>query len=340
MPTFAVRGTDANLDTPMTHFATVSLSREIGLNTLVSAQYAGSFGRELYTVYNVNRPGSAAAFAGSTDPLARLNPAFGPINYLTTDGRSNYNALIVEAANSTWRSLGLQMSARYRYAKTLDNVSAFPGTGLTSFGTNQLTPFNPDNDYGPSAFDLRHRFIASLNWEVPLNRFSSADWSKSVLGGWQITGIFNVQSGLPFTIFNCAGAATAEAPCPRLASTSNFDTNDLDDPTPDATIPNRFVFFNPTVGAVTPGAVFPPFTAGTTGRNAFRGPRTWNVDAGVHKRFAITEDTSLQFRGEFFNLFNNANLFVPQAVDISSTGYVPAFQSGRRFVQFGVKLLF
>lgn len=92
---------------------------------------------------------------------------------------------------------------------------------------------------------------------------------------------------------------------------------------------------------MTPGTVFRPFAAATTTRNAFRGPRFWNVDAGLHKRFKFTETASLQFRAELYNVFNRANFFIPgNAVDVSSTGYIPAFRSGQRNLQLAVKLLF
>jgi hypothetical protein len=344
LPSFAVRGVAATLETPMIHFWNVSLERELGRNTIGAVQYAGSQGRDLYTVSNVNRPGSGAAFLNDPTLTARLNPAFGPITYLTTGGRSNYNALLLELSNSTWRTIGLQMSARYRYAKSLDNVSTFTNSGLTSLSSNLLDPFNPDNDYGPSDSDIRHRFLASFNWEIPFERVGDQLFggARRFFGGWQLTGIFNVQSGTPFSVFNCTGALTAETPCPRLVLTSESGRNGLDEPMPDATIPNRFVFLNPAqaAGGVTPGTVFAPFPAGTTGRNFFRGPNFWNIDMGIHKRFALTEDASFQIRGEFFNLFNHANLFVPNTVDLSANGFVPAFKSGRRHAQLAVKFLF
>lgn len=349
-PAFAARGVEGTLETPMIQFWNISLERELGRNTTAAVQYVGSHGRDLYTVFNANRPGSGAAFLNDSSTTARLNPAFGPISYLTTDGRSNYNALLVEVANSTWRTIGLQMSARYRYAKALDNVAGSVSSGLSGFTPNQLDPFNANNDYGPSDFDIRHRFIASFNWEVPLEKLgdrffggSRTSVGRQLFGGWQVTGIFNAQTGTPFTVFNCGGAVTAEVPCPRLVLTGDIDRNGLGDLSPDPTIPNRFAYFNTTEttgGAVTPGNVFAPFTSGTPGRNFFRGPNFWNVDMGVHKRFGFTEGTSFQIRGEFFNVFNNANLFVPGAVDISTSGYVPAFKSGRRHVQLALKFLF
>ena len=347
-PGLFLSAAESTLETPRHHFWNVSLERELTANTIAALQYAGGHGEELYTLSNINRPGSAAAFLGDPNPLARLNPQFGPINFLATNGRSNYNAMIAEVSNSSWRRIGLQFTARYRFAKALDNISSFFGSP-TSLGANLLDPFNADNDYGVSDFDIRHRFIGSFNWEVPFDKIGDRFFggagsaiARQVFGGWQLTGIFNVQSGAPFSVFNCAGAATAEAPCPRLALSGTVDRDGTGDPRDDATLPNRFVYIDPgsQVTSVAPGNVFAPFAAGTTSRNFFRGPRTWNVDMGLHKRFRFTENSGLQIRGEFFNLFNHANLFVPSNVDVSSTGYVPAFRSGRRIIQLAAKFTF
>lgn len=343
LPPFAVRGIESNIETPMVHFWDFAIERELGRNTIGSFKYSGAAGRDLLTIYNINRPGSLGAFLSSPDPFARLNPDFGRIDFLTSDGRSNYLALIGEIASSTWRNLGLQMSARYRYARSLDNVSGALGGGLTGLSSNLLTPFDPEFAYGPSDFDVRHRFIGSFNWEVPIDRFAfGSDVGRYVLGGWQLTGIFNLQSGYPFDVFNCAGALTAEAPCPRAVLTGASDGDGQDDPRPDPFVPNRFVYIEPSLtgGALVPGNVFPPFAPGTPGRNFYRGPNFWNIDMGLSKRIAFTEETSLQIRGEFYNVFNQANHFVPRDVDISSTGYVPAFRSGRRHIQLAVKFLF
>lgn len=348
LPGSLLFGVDSTLETPRYHMWSVSLERELAPNTVAAIQYAGSHGEELFTLYNANRPGSASLLG--TPNAARLNPNFGPIFFLRTDGRSNYNALIAELTNSTWRRIGLQFTARYRYAKALDNVSSFLGSGLSAFTTNALTPFDPRNDYGPSDFDVRHRFSGSFNWEVPFDRIGDRFFggagsavARQVFGGWQLTGIISANSGQPFTVFNCAGAATAETPCPRLALTGSVNRDGLDDARPDSAVPNRFIFIDPaqtTGGTVTPGDGFGAVAPGTTGRNFFRGPNFWNVDLGVSKRFQLTEKYTLQFRGEFFHAFNHANLFVPSNVDIGSTGFVPAFRDGRRHIQLGVKFVF
>jgi hypothetical protein len=355
LPGFLARGIDRDLDAPRISFWTLALDREIARNTVASLQYAGAHGKDLFTLANINRPGSAAAFLGVGGPTARLNPALGPVFFLRGNGRSNYNALIAEVTNSTWRTIGLQFTARYRWAKALDNVSPFFGNNFGIFGgalaPNSLSPFDPDNDYGPSPWDVRHRFIGSFIWELPFGVDSgccggSDGWRRWLLGGWEVAGIFQAMSGFPFDVFDCGGALTPETPCPRALVAPGVDLGDIRSGSgssfPDPTIPNRFNFLGPGNFALTttPTTVFPPFPPNTIGRNFFRGPNFWDFDFGLYKRFRFSEDTSFQIRGEFYNIFNHSNLFVPGAVDLSSTNFIPGFKRGRRIIQIGGKFIF
>ena len=191
LPGFLARGINRDLDAPRISFWTLALDREIARNTVASLQYAGAHGHDLFTLANVNRPGSALAFLGVGGPTDRLNPALGPVFFLNSNGRSNYNALIADLTNSTWRTIGLQFTARYRFAKALDNVSSFFGNNFGLFGgsftPNLLSPFDPENDYGPSDFDVRHRFIGSVIWEVPYQDGGccggNGGWRRWLLGG-------------------------------------------------------------------------------------------------------------------------------------------------------------
>jgi hypothetical protein len=354
-----VRGIETNISTPRVHFWNVTLEKEISLNTVAALHYAGAAGRDLFTLSNVNRPGSAAAFLGSTDPTARLNPNFGPIFFLTSDGRSNYNAFIAEVTNSTWRTAGLSFTARYRFSKSLDNVSTIFGNNVGTFGNsftpNLLSPFDPNFDYGRSDWDATHRFVGSFTWELPFDWFTQrccngattqSGWQKLVFGGWALSGIVVAQSGLPFTPFNCTGALTAETPCPRAALAPGVVLDDVDRPSggdavASTTVPNFSNFLGTGIFAPTTATTaLPPFPANTPGRNVFQGPNFWNFDFGVYKRFGITEDISVQLRSEFYNIFNHTNLFTPTAVDVGANPFVPAFRNGQRFIQFGARILF
>jgi len=355
-PGQVVRAINRDINTPRIFFWDVSLEREVFRNTTAALQYAGSAGRNLFTLSNVNRPGSAAAFLASTSPSARLNPALNQIFFLDSNGRSNYNAFIADFTNNTWRTNGWQFTARYRFSKALDNVSSFFGNNFGvfsgSFAPNLLSPFNPDNDYGPSDFDVRHRFIGSVTWEVPYDWFGSSSccgggpgWKGRLLSGWSVTGIFAFQTGFPFNVFDCSGALTPETPCPRAQVAPGVNLGGIrsgqGDSFPSATIPNLFNFLSGTnFITTTPSFVFPPFPPNTVGRNFFRGPNFWNIDMGLYKRIRISETTNVQLRGEFYNIFNHANLFVPTGTDISSTPFVPASKFGRRIIQVGAKFYF
>ncbi len=345
LPTTLVSGFQRNnFETARVHFWNLSLERELLPNTVGSIQYVGAAGRNLYALSNINRTGSGAAFNFASPSTARLNSQFGSIYFFNNDGRSNYHALIAELANSTWRSIGLQFSARYRYSRAMDNLNGIVNNGAAGF----LDPFNPGLDYGPSDFDLKHRFSASFNWGVPFERLGvGTGWVGRALGGWQVTGIVLARGGSPFTVVNCANAASAESPCPRAIVTGEVDSLVGDSSVFDTSIANRFNVLganNFALGSFTnvptASSDFGPFAAGTIGRNFFRGPGFWNVDAGIHKQFPLREEMGIQFRAELFNLFNHANLFVPSNVDISSTNFVPAFRDGRRHIQLAVKLTF
>jgi hypothetical protein len=77
-----------------------------------------------------------------------------------------------------------------------------------------------------------------------------------------------------------------------------------------------------------------------TARNSFRGPGYWNIDTGIYKNFRIKERYDLQFRSEFYNFFNNSNLFIRGNETEINTGFVPAFRSGRRAIQLALKFIF
>jgi hypothetical protein len=241
----------------------------------------------------------------------------------------------------------LQFTTRYTFSKSLDNLSSTFSEASNNFNLGLLDPFNPLLDYGPSDFDVRHRFAASFNLEVPFDKLGDFDsgWGKQLVSGWELTGIFTARTGTPFSIFDCTNALSV---CSRLLVRNAIDSNGADNPAPDPLVPNRFAFIDLTgqpagtfINPITGTSDFGPFPASMSGRNAFRAPGFWNLDAGLYKRFAFSEDVSLQFRAEFYNVFNHANLFVRgDEADISTTSFVPAFFSGRRHVQLALKLIF
>jgi hypothetical protein len=262
---------------------------------------------------------------------------------------------------NNWANTGLTLNANYTYAHTLDELSDTFSSSGNEFNLGYLDPFNPKVDYGNSYLDLRHRFTATAIWEVPLAK-NSHGIVKQVVGGWSVAPLFIAETGSPFSIFDCTNALTI---CPyafNAAGTSGIPRSAPSTLTATG-IPDNFIytpftssggtplfdtsFVNPIVGI----SDFGPFPANMNARNAFRGPGFWNVDVSIAKTFPINERMKLQFRGELYNAFNHANLFLASGggdVDVSSNAFVDAQKGGinnstvnsHRNVQLALRLEF
>ena len=344
-PAPSLRAVDPNIVNAYAHFWSGAIQRQLMENTIVSAEYTGSAGRKLYSIANINRPGSGSVYFGDANALGRINTSgSSSINFRGSDGRSNYNAMVLAIDSTNLHNKGLRLTARYTYSQTKDNISNTFAEGQNgAFGLGYLDPFNPDLDYGNSEFDVRHRFTSSFTWNVP-NVKSAKGFFNQLLNGWELTGIINIRSGVPFSVADCTNAfsvcsrAILDGPVKFQGSvTRSAGTNDA---------PNRYNYIDLT--GLHPGAFvdqlgfaeFPPFPSDMSKRDAFRAPGFWNLDSGLYKNFKLTEKYTLQFRFEAYNVFNHANLFVSYAEAEVNTGYVPASFAGRRNVQLAGKFIF
>jgi len=361
LPRTSLRHVREDIRTAYAHFWSAALEHEF-LNSFVgSVEYSGSAGRDLYSIEDINSPFSALAygqpFDPATNPLAYVHPTYSSINTRGNGGFSNYNALTVSMQSRYIQSLGLQFLAKYTWSHAIDNLSSSFSDGANVFNLGLLDPFNPELDKGSADYDIRHRFISSGIWEIPFARDTDG-WQKHLLDGWQVSYIFNARTGAPFTVYDCTNGFLR---CIRLLDNGTIDREGQDDSRPIATQGNTYTYVDltgqlPLAGSfVTPGAVaeyspgvagyaisdFGPFPSNMTARNSFRRPGYWNVDGGLYKNINITERHSIQLRGEFYNLFNHANLFIDDgSVDIFAAPTVTAFKEGRRQVQLAVKFIF
>jgi outer membrane receptor protein involved in Fe transport len=367
LPRTSLRHVEENIPTAYAHFWSAAVEHEIAGTVVASIEYSGSAGRDLYSIERRNLPFSAivdnlpfnpAGVPGQlpTNPLAYANPQYGIINTRGANGLSNYNGLTFGIDTRRIGETGLQFQAKYTWSHALDNLSSTFSEASNNFNLGLLDPDNPRLDYGSSDFDIRHRFISSGIWDVPFAR-GTEGWAKHVLDGWQLTYIYTARTGSPFTVFDCTNGF---ANCIRLLQTGALQLEGSDNPAPDAELPNVFTFidlsshasqFGSYVGRADvaayaeqfglTGADFGPFPSNMTGRNTFRQPGAWNLDGGIYKNFELTERYGMQFRAEFYNVFNHANLLVDTAnVDVSSTDRVTAFRQGRRQVQLALKFIF
>ena len=348
----SARHVDENVRNAYAHFWSGSFQHQLTDNTVFSAEYSGSAGRSLYSIGDINRTGSTAAFGLPVInnvvgvPTTRLNPFVTSQNTRRNDGYSNYGALILSLDSNNFRNTGLTFTARYTLSEAKDNLSStFADTGQT-FHLGFTDQFNPDLDYGPADFDVKHRFTGSFNYEVPFRGESSL--AKHLLGGWSVNSTFVARTGFPFTIFDCTFAVVT---CARLTPSGPLTINTSNPP--DSGDANAFTFVdlsNQTT-RTSPGVSgtynFGPYSPTMVERNSFRGPGFWNVDMGLYKRIRFTERLSLQLRAEVFNLFNHANLYtdygsgeVNSGSVLGKRGVTDTLTLERRNVQLAAKIIF
>ncbi|HSB10324.1 MAG TPA: TonB-dependent receptor [Blastocatellia bacterium] len=358
-PAVSLRAVDPNIVNAYAHFWSFAVERQLSPTTVASLEYSGSAGRKLYSISNINRAGTGFAYGGIPRLASRLNNnGATSINFRGSDGRSNYDALIASIESSRLRNWGLRFTGRYTYSRAKDNLSSTFSESNNNANLGYTDPFNPDLDYGFADFDNRHRIVASWTWEVPTPKLTNRV-AQHLLGGWELTGIFQARSGSPFTIFDCVNG---QQMCSRvlLDGPVSFKGSINHDSVGVSDTPNRYKYID--LFGLHPGAFvdqfgfgsdFPPFPSNMSKRNAFRGPGFWNMDGAAFKNFHLTENVKLQLRLEAYNVFNHANLFISGGeaeiqtgapVDASGNflggGFVPANFFGRRNIQLAGKIIF
>jgi outer membrane receptor protein involved in Fe transport len=354
LPPATLRVPLQNIKTAYAHMYSVSLEHQFSKNLVAGADYSGSRGENLYDVSVNNRPGYGNVFLGEAcsydagDCTARLNTQYGYINTRGNNAWSRYNGLTFRAKIDNLASSGLHLNFNYTWSHAIDNLSSSfsDADGLSNnwgnFNTGLLDPFAPNVTKGNADFDIRQRMVVSAVWDVPGFK-AGRSLASQVLGGWSVAPIFTARTGSPYTIFDCTNAYTD---CPMAAFTAPVSPAANGTPSPVGS-PNTFTYLTipSSVDNFTNPKYFysdlPPFPSDMTGRNTFRAPGIWNLDMGMYKSVKINERFRLQLRGEMYNLFNHANLYVEgAAADVSSTSYIPAEKLGRRNVQFAMKLIF
>ena len=330
----------------------LTAERALGSNLSIQAAYVGSRGYHLLRSGNFNTPVPSRLPDGRIffPPGApRINPAFGAILYISSDAQSEYNALQLSVRKRT--SAGLQFQASYTYSRSIDDSS---GPFLSDFVT-QSGPVQNDAcrlcDRALSAWDMRHNFVFNTIYELPFGpgkRYGSgaSGAQGKLIGGWSLGGIISYHSGLPFT--------------PVMGFNNSNDGSIFLADRPDVVTPCRIIgdpsrWFDPSCFAVPPAGTY-----GNAGRNILIGPDLKDFDFFVSKATAITEVVRIQFRAEFFNLFNHPNFAPPinstgfnglggngdiifnagSATPLASAGQIFSTATTSRQIQFGLKLIF
>ncbi|HEY2822246.1 MAG TPA: carboxypeptidase-like regulatory domain-containing protein [Candidatus Acidoferrum sp.] len=327
----------------------VNVERQLPANVIVTAGYAGSRGRHLLVAgNNLNTFGPSSCVAGGTETIG-CNPdgsafippyAAGNAMLLFGDiGRTQYDSLQLKLETKTPKH-GLYALVSYTYSKTYDNGLS---DGLGSLTSAPYFPLpNWENlDWGLSQIDLANNFSASILYDLPFGhgkKFGN-DWSgvtNTVLGNWQVTLIERITSGFAVPLidsnnqsgvfFNNGGNGNNFT---RPDQISGCDTQ--------AGNHSALVYVNPSCFVAAPAGQL-----GDANRVPVTGPGFVNTDFSIIKQFALPrEGMGLNFRAEFFNLFNHAQFGFPVA-DIAAPGFgsVNSTVNNPRLIQFGLKLTF
>jgi hypothetical protein len=240
-------------------------------------------------------------------------------------------------------SKGLTGLVSYTWGKALtgapDHISTSGGGAGFDTGTFK-EPQDGNNlraDRGLAEFDIQHRFVASYIWELPFGkgRRFGHDWNKAadlLLGGWQVTGIHALQSGLGLTATLGGGSVL------NIGGERRARPNLVGDPELPESQRTLQRWFN--TDAFQPAFTPSPQAFGSAGVGIMRGPGSINFDFTVAKNFHLTERNHFQFRTELFNAFNRAN-FGPPNIARESAGFGTILSAANaRIIQFGLKFYF
>jgi hypothetical protein len=345
--------------TPYAENYSVTLQREVGSHTVVTAGYVGTEAHHLLVIQEVNPGNPAACLALSTTASVaagsatcgpfgesstyttaagqvvqgtrtNFGPAFGSVNLQRTIANSHDNALEVSVKHST-RTLFLQVG--YTWSKSIDQSSSLAEAvdpevpGMSTAGSSRAL----------SAFDLRHNFVATYRYTLPLQMLwkGHARWTR----GWDVSGLTRFSTGFPVTLLNNNDTSL-------LGTQPNgINNNGVDEP--EVAAGNLQINHRPGTGGYAFNAsLFSLPTLGTLGnarRRFFYAPGADNTDFAVEKTTELRRGMSVEIRAEAFNVLNHGQFFGPASVsgNISSTNFGQVQSSSSpRLMQLAARLRF
>jgi Carboxypeptidase regulatory-like domain/TonB dependent receptor-like, beta-barrel len=308
---------------PLVHKWNLNVQRDIGWNTIMEVAYIGSKGQRLTQNYNANRVVSDPLPNVASGPRRPVQ-AVGNVDIQGTNsfGRSNYDALTAKLEKRF--SDGVQFTTAYTWGHALTDVGSPLSEGP---GTRTV---NISEEYSHASFDVRHRFVMSGGWELPVGKTLSGP-AKTLIAGWQLNGILTLQTGNPMSIGSSQGICSCSGDI-RPDPVSGKDPNAA--PSGGRT-PEQWMditaFQNPAPG-----------TYGALGNYSNFGPPTKTLDLSLFKDFAINERYSVQFRAETFNLTNTPQFSRPARTQGNGDfGLISSTQDGtNRQWQFALRFMF
>jgi hypothetical protein len=327
-PGLTIIGWAKDFQTPYAYQYNLSVQHQLGQNIGMEVGYVGSLGRHLPIFMEVN-PGLYTS--GQTAPGARLFPAFALVRPTFSAARSKYDSL--QASVRMRPTHGLNFLASYTLGKSMDHVSglnigadARPAIPVT-IGDDASIQQSLDYEWGPSLFDARHRFVVSFGYALPAAH-GMGSIGEHVIGGWQLNGIVQTQTGFPITAVDSLTDIRYMTNRPNMTCDPNANA-----PHTTAEWFDISCFQRRPVATTGTGV-------GSEPRNAIRGPGFAQTDLSLFKNVNLGQGNTIQLRVEGFNIFNQTHFNQPNAT-IGSTlfGQITSAQDGR-VVQLGIKYLF
>jgi len=291
----------------------LNLQQQVGADWSFEFGFQGALSRHLYGFLNANQATPYGYIGNGTSSSAASRTPFANmagVQYVHDEGTGNYNAVSVKATRRF--SHGLNVIASYTYSKSLDDTS-----GVRNQGNDELYPQNSyciPCEYGPSAFDVRNRIVGSALYELPIGPGKLVPVNNKLLdaliGGWQVGGTFTHQTGSVATILDGFDNASI------ASSFGNFDR-----PNPTGISPYLKGSARSLSAWINKAAYqdAPPGFFGTLHRGTFVGPGFTNLDAALHKQFAMpyNEKHQLSIRFEAFNALNHPNWGFATAANVT-----------------------
>lgn len=297
------------------------VQRELSTGASLDLQYVGSHTQNLDRSFFNNTPQPGP---GLVDPR-RPSQRFKSRRIIQNDLIADYDAVSIILRKRMRQ--GLQADVHYTWSKTRDMATHSNGGGQT------MNNYDIQADYGPAAWDIPHRFVASYIYDLPFLKGSSQPILKYVVAGWQIGGVTTIQSGTPVNVTLSTDPA-------------NIGISGLQRPNLVGAVPAlncqplanslELVSCYDAAAFQLPAA----FTFGNAPRDVLRGPKSVTTDLSLMKNFPIGGGAQFQFRAEIFNAFNTVNYGNPNGVfNSTSFGRISAAGTMRQ-IQLGGKIFF
>jgi hypothetical protein len=361
---------DQGLKNPQVHQFSFGVQRELPFGLVAKASYVGTKSnflprtRPLNLILGAPAPATSVAdetarlsqftaavsgsSGGATRPSNRIDPRYNDINYVESSATANYHSGQFEVQRRF--AQGYMLNVAYTLSKSIDDNSDVLGV-LINDSSAQQDPRNNANNRAVSQYDIPQRLVITHTWEPQWLRSSGNAFLRHALGGWGFSGIASFRSGFPVTLE--AGPRRGVSPLTMTGVTSApvrpnaagpFEFKPI--PAGSAGAPSGTI--NPegvqaiSAYAASLGLSQPLLgNIGSLGRNVHRLNGSTNFDWNVYKNFAITESVRFQFRGEFYNIFNNTTFQdVNRNITNSAFGQYTTTASESRYIQLGARLIF